>query len=206
MPPPITVYYPGAAGDIIQPRIATDVDRLIFVDLNVTHIPEWLTINKICFDILRIGGWVKQKEKVVPNEYVMKFIFKGKERTLWYYFGINAAKDIELPQIVKDGFDIYIENRLAGGYGNVDSGLALPTGINNWYFNHTVNKKINNVLPKAQSQTSPKAKKVNHETAIDKASPKRDNRSGSSSPISIQSESSEAAIDTLKSRLSDPYV
>jgi hypothetical protein len=88
------------------------------------------------------------------------------------------------------------------------SGLILTSTkwFNNWYFNHLANKKINNVSPKVQSQASPKAKKVSPETAIDRVSPKRDNRGGSSSPINIQSESSEAAIDALKSRLPDPLV
>lgn len=122
----ITVYYPGAGGDILYPLLATNGDVFIFVDLGIKKLPSELidSIRNNGGSILRI-----RKGIIRRSEYYVKFFIFGKTRELYYYCGVNATEEKQLPQRVKDGFNVYIERNVATGYTGPNAGEILPLSM-----------------------------------------------------------------------------
>ncbi len=122
----ITVYYPGAGSDILYPLLATDGDIFIFADLYAKTLPKELisSVRKNGGKILKIRRGIIRR-----NEYYLEFFIFGKKRKLYYCCGINAAKEGQLPQRVKDGFNVYIARRVSEGYGNMNVAEILPLSL-----------------------------------------------------------------------------
>jgi hypothetical protein len=114
---PITVYYPGPFTDITHPLITTDGDVFLFVDYGVSRMSMRSRVLLISGKILKLGGGITKVKIVNNTEAVLNFRYRGRNRQLYYYNKIDASNPDTLPQTVKDGFDVYVEKSLSGGYG-----------------------------------------------------------------------------------------
>lgn len=107
----IVVYYPGAGNDLLYALLATDADTFIFVD---KANPSGVEISN--FIISHKGEILKEKQ--VTDIRYLKFRILGKIRELYYYSGVDAGDENKLPEILKNGYNVYIEKHFnANGYG-----------------------------------------------------------------------------------------
>lgn len=107
----IVVYYPGSAYDLLYPLLATNGDTFIFVDKDTPFRGEILNF------IMSHQGEILEKKKE-KDVYYLKFHILGKTRELYYYFGVDAGNENQLPGILKNGYNVYIERHFnANGYG-----------------------------------------------------------------------------------------
>lgn len=107
----IVVYYPGAGNDLLYALLATDADTFIFVD---KANPSGVEISN--FIISHKGEILKEKQ--VTDMRYLKFRILGKIRELYYYSGVDAGNENQLPEILKNGYNVYIERHFnANGYG-----------------------------------------------------------------------------------------
>lgn len=121
IPGSITVYYPGAGLDLNNAISATDADIFIFVDKTVKQLP--LRIKK---EIRDNGGIIRNLYQN-GNEYILRFYMWGKERALYYYASTDASNKTQLPQRVKDGYDVYMEKRYYSSRGASNAQAANNT-------------------------------------------------------------------------------
>jgi HAD superfamily hydrolase (TIGR01484 family) len=113
---PLTVYYPGPWKDITHPLLTTDGDVFLFVDVGESNMTIDKLISSISGQILKLGGYITDKEIVSDTQAVLDFEYQGRERRLYYYNKVDASNPETLPQKVKDGFDVYAEKLLSTGY------------------------------------------------------------------------------------------
>ncbi|MDD5439549.1 MAG: hypothetical protein PHS37_05120 [Candidatus Omnitrophica bacterium] len=123
VPGPITLYYPGSGTDFDHALSATDADVFIFVDKDINAMPR-----NIVDEITRNNGVIRDMS-TKGRETVIRFSLWGKERTLYYYTNTDANDDRNLPRIVKDGYDVYLEKKYGTGYGVYQSWRTLNVGI-----------------------------------------------------------------------------
>ncbi|NQT90235.1 MAG: hypothetical protein HQ558_03175 [Candidatus Omnitrophica bacterium] len=137
IPRPIVVYVPGPEYGFRACAQMTDGDIYLYVDIskeiNLARIKEEMQ--------KQLEGVVIKKAFVLSKGlFYVRFSYKGRNRDLYYHTGINAAHDEELPQQVKNGFDVYYEADLVNtswgfrreqrGYGGqVDTLDILPTAL-----------------------------------------------------------------------------
>ena len=132
LPYPITLYYAGPAFDIVHVALATDADHYIFVDIKDFEASPRLALKWISLSIKnKLQGTVSKLKRIGRNAYYLEFQYGGRKRTLFYYFGVDAGIDDQLPEIVKKGFDIYAEKALRNGYtgGGTQKSNAYPLAL-----------------------------------------------------------------------------